>query len=51
MAYFIYCREGASTLVFKRDTKLAAEKKAAEMRDAGYPEVSVVEQPAPKVVA
>jgi len=49
MTYFIYCRDGASTLIFRRDTKQAAEKKAADMRDSGYCDVRIVEQLAAKV--
>ena len=49
MRYFIYCREGASTLIFARDTKLAADKKASELKEAGYIDVRIAEQPAMRV--
>lgn len=52
MAYFIYARDGAGLVVLRRETRDAAEKKAAELREAGCFEVSIVEQaqmgPAPR---
>jgi hypothetical protein len=44
MAYVIYARDGAGLMVLRRETREAAEKKAAELREAGCFEVSVVEQ-------
>lgn len=44
MAYFICARDGAGQLVFKRETREAAEKKAAELRDMGCFEVDIVEE-------
>ncbi|MBR0828467.1 hypothetical protein JQ596_23295 [Bradyrhizobium manausense] len=44
MAYFIYARDGAGLVVLRRETREAAEKKAAELREAGWFEVSIVEQ-------
>lgn len=42
MPYFVCARDGAGQIVLKRDTREAAEKKAADLRDMGYFEVEVV---------
>lgn len=44
MAYFIHARDGAGLVVLRRESREAAEKKAAELREAGCFEVSIVEQ-------
>jgi hypothetical protein len=44
MAYFICARDGAGQLILKRNTREAAEKKAAELRDMGCFEVNIVEK-------
>lgn len=35
MLYFIYARDGACRIILRRETRAAAEKKAAELRDMG----------------
>ncbi|GLR96759.1 MULTISPECIES: hypothetical protein [Bradyrhizobium] len=42
MPYFVCARDGAGQIILKRDTREAAEKKAADLRDMGYFEVEVV---------
>ncbi|WP_407194410.1 hypothetical protein [Bradyrhizobium sp. STM 3566] len=42
MPYFVCARDGAGQIILKRDTREAAEKKAAELRDMGYFEVEIV---------
>ncbi|MGR4932282.1 hypothetical protein ACIPUD_36615 [Bradyrhizobium sp. CAR08] len=45
MPYFVCAREGAGQIVLKRDTREAAEKKAAELLDVGCFEVEVIAKP------
>lgn len=42
MPYFVCARDGAGQIILKRNTREAAEKKAAELRDMGYFEVEIV---------
>ena len=42
MPYFVCARDGAGQIILKRDTREAAEKKAAELRDMGYFEVKII---------
>ena len=42
MPYFVCARDGAGQIILKRDTREAAEKKAAELRDIGYFEVEII---------
>lgn len=42
MPYFVCARDGAGQIILKRDTREAAEKKAAEFRDMGYFEVEII---------
>lgn len=42
MPYFVCARDGAGQIILKRDTREAAEKKAAELRDTGCFEVEIV---------
>lgn len=42
MPYFVCARDGAGQIILKRDTREAAEKKAAELRDMGNFEVEIV---------
>jgi len=42
MPYFVCARDGAGQIILKRDTREAAEKKAAELRNIGYFEVEIV---------
>ena len=42
MPYFVCARDGAGQIILKRDTREAAEKKAAELRDMGCFEVEIV---------
>ncbi|ULK97819.1 hypothetical protein [Bradyrhizobium sp. I71] len=42
MPYFVCARDGAGQIILKRDTREAAEKKAAELRDMGYFEVEII---------
>ncbi|MEY9184577.1 hypothetical protein ABIG06_006141 [Bradyrhizobium sp. USDA 326] len=42
MPYFVCARDGAGRIILKRDTREAAEKKAAELRDMGYFEVEII---------
>ena len=44
MPYFVCARDGAGQIILKRDTREAAEKKAAELRDMGCFEVNIVEK-------
>jgi hypothetical protein len=44
MSYFICARDGAGQLVLKRETREAAEKKAAELRDMGCFQVEIIEK-------
>lgn len=44
MPYFIHARDGAGLVVLRRETREAAEKKAAELREAGCFDVAIVEQ-------
>ena len=48
MPYFIHARDGAGLVVLRRETREAAEKKAAELREAGCFDVSIVEQTSDK---
>ncbi|MBJ7403124.1 MAG: hypothetical protein JHD07_07435 [Bradyrhizobium sp.] len=42
MPYFVCARDGAGQIILKRNTREAAEKKAAELRDMGYFEVEII---------
>ena len=44
MSFFIRARDGAGQLVLKRDTREAAEKKVAELRDMGCFQVEIIEK-------
>ena len=46
MPYFVRARDGAGQIILKRDTREAAEKKAAELRDARWFDVEIIEQKA-----
>ena len=48
MPYFVCARDGAGLLVLKRETREAAEKKAAELRDLRCFDVEVVEKDDPQ---
>jgi hypothetical protein len=42
MPYFVCARDGAGQVILKRDTREAAEKKAAELREMGCFEVEII---------
>jgi hypothetical protein len=44
MSYFVCARDGAGRIILKRDTREAAEKKAAELRELGYFEVEILDK-------
>lgn len=44
MPYFVSARDGAGQIILKRETREAAEKKAAELRDARWFEVEIIEE-------
>ena len=48
MSYFIFARDGTSRIVRKRDTRLAAEKKARELKDLGWFNVQIEQADASK---
>ena len=48
MTYFIFARDGTSRIVLKRDTRLAAEKKARELKDLGWFDVQIEQADASK---
>jgi hypothetical protein len=48
MSYFIFARDGTSRIVLKRDTRLAAEKKARELKDLGWFDVQIEQTDASK---
>ncbi|MCK1617450.1 hypothetical protein IVA96_12495 [Bradyrhizobium sp. 159] len=48
MPYFVCARDGVGQIILNRDTREAAEKKAAELRDVGYFEVEIIAKAAEK---
>jgi hypothetical protein len=44
MTYFIYARDGAGTVVLRRDSEEAAQQRAAELKNLGWLEVDIAEQ-------
>jgi hypothetical protein len=50
MPFVVAARDGAGQIILSRDTREAAEKKAAELRDIGYFDVEVVEKSERKAV-
>jgi hypothetical protein len=48
MAYFVRARDTAGYITLRRDTKEAAEKKAAELRELGCFEIEIFEEAKPE---
>jgi uncharacterized protein YmfQ (DUF2313 family) len=48
MAFYVRARDAAGYITLRRETKEAAEKKADELRQAGYFDIEIVEDAEPE---